>query len=120
MNISFLELANDCSTFNLLQLLFFLFFLSIYVYDKRWIRKKGGVIIEVKRGDTSWGYFASAYGFLSLILLQIINTTEAWKGYKTITTIIDLWLLMYLCFYSSWFRNKIVGMFEKSKNMTEN
>lgn len=109
----------DYCVFTVLQFLYFLSVFLVYGYDKGWCRNNKGFIAEVKRGETSWGYFASTYGFLSVILLQIINTTEAWKGYKTITTITDLWLLMYLCFYSSWFRNKIVGMFEKSKNMTE-
>lgn len=114
-----LTLLNDCYTFTSLQIFYVLSVFLIFGYDKGWCREDKGFTAEVKRGETSWGYFASTYGFLSVLLLQIINTTEAWKGYKTITTIIDLWLLMYLCFYSSWFRNKIVGMFEKSKNMTE-
>ena len=120
MNIfSSYSLIGDCFIFSLSQIVFLTSFVFIYIYDKGWCRQDRGIVVEVKRGVESWGYFYAMYGFLSVIFLEVINTTEAYKGYKTFITIIDLSVLLYLCFFSGWFRNKIVGIFSKSKDMTE-
>ena len=113
------KFISDCFVFSFFEILFLTAFVLIYIYDKGWFRQDRGIVVEVKRGTESWGYFHTVYGFLSIIFLEIINTTDAYKGYKTFITIIDLTALMYLCFFSSWFRNKIVGAVIKSKDMTE-
>ena len=112
-------LLADSIIFSIAQFLFLATAFIIYLHDKGYFRNTGGVKTEVTRGDESWGHFHAAFGFLSIFLLEVINTTEAWKGYKTIITFVDLLLLIYLCYFSSYFRNKIVGIFSKSKNMTE-
>lgn len=114
------RLTGDCVVFSILQLIFLASFVYVYIYDKGWLRAGSGFIVEVKRGEKSWGYFHTVYGFLSIIFLEIINTTDAYKGYKTLITILDLSALLYLCFFSSWFRNKIVGVASKSKELIEN
>lgn len=112
-------LFSDVCVFTLCHLIFFIIFIGIALFDKGYFRKGGGVIAEVKRGATSWGYFHTVYGFLSIIFLELINTTEAFKGYKTFVTIIDLSILLYLCFFSTWFRGNIVRIMSSSKEMTE-
>ena len=120
MNIfSSYNLIGDCVIFSLAQIIFLTALVFIYIYDKGWFRQERGIEVEVKRGAESWGYFQTVYGFLSIIFLEIINTTDAYKGYKTFITIIDLSALLYFCFFSSWFRNKIVGIVTKSKELTE-
>jgi len=116
LNISLLE---DCFIFPILQFLFLMSSVVVFIYDRGWLRQARGIVAEVKRGAESWGYFHTVYGFLSIIFLEMINTTEAFKNYKTIVTVIDLGVLMYLCFFSSWFRSKIVGIVSKSKEMIE-
>lgn len=112
-------LFSDWCIFSLCQLILLISFIRIVLFDKGYFRKGGGVIAEVKRGDTSWSYFHIAYGFLSIIFLEIINTTEAFKGHKTLVIIIDLSMLTYLCFFSSWFRGNIVMVMSSSKKMIE-
>lgn len=65
--------------------------------------------VEVARGPESRQRFGVAYGFASVLLLQLINSSEAFKGHKVLLSVIDLGVLFYLCFFSSWFRNKVVG-----------
>ena len=118
-NFNGYRFISDCVIFSLFQFIFLTALIFIYIYDRGWCRRDRGIVVEVKRGTESWNYFHTVYGFLSIIFLEIINTTDAYKGYKTLITIIDLSALLYLCFFSSWFRNIIVGIVSKSKDMTE-
>jgi hypothetical protein len=74
---------------------------------------------EVVRGTESRKRFGAAYGFASIIVLQIINSSEAFKGYKVLLSVIDLGVLFYLCFFSSWFRNKVSGWINRWEQMRE-
>lgn len=117
------KIFGDWVIFTFIQFLFLVFFMFVFMIDKKFFKNKNknksSLIVEVKRGEISWGYFHFTYGLLSILILEIINTTEAFKGYKTLITITDLSMLLYLCFFSSWFRNKIVGVFSKSKELVE-
>lgn len=81
----------------------------------RWRRPRGGVrvsdssTLSALRGPESRQSFHLAYGLVSVVVLQLINTTEALQGYKTIVSILDLGVVVYLSYFSSWMRNKIVG-----------
>lgn len=81
--------------------------------------RNGQCVATIKRGEQSWKDFNLVYGILALIVLQVINTSEAFKGYKTFITLLDLGLLLYLCFYNGWFRNKVLGLLVKSREMEE-
>lgn len=110
---------NDNYIFSLMHILFLCAVVSIYIYDKGWLRQDKGIVGEVTRGEKSWGYFHATFGFLSVIFLEVISTTESSKGYKTIITLFDLSLLVYLCYFSTWFRNKIVSFVIRSQQMVE-
>ena len=60
-----------------------------------------------------------AYGFASVLLSQVINSTEAMKGYKTIISVFNLASLLYLSYWNSWCRNKIIGLVNGRKKRTE-
>lgn len=111
------KLFSDCYTFWTFEFLFSALFLRGIISDLGWLRPKSGIALT--RGYESWSHFAFAYGTTAVILLQIINTTNAVEGYKTIVTIVDMAILLYLCFYNSWSRNQIVGIVTKSKNKIE-
>lgn len=113
------KISSDCYTFWIFEFLFFALFLLGVISDLGWFRSKSGVKIELTRGHESWSYFAFAYGTTAVVMLEIINTTKAADGYKTILTIADVAILLYLCFYNSWSRNQIVGIVTKSKNKIE-
>ena len=108
-------LVSDCVLFPIFQLIYISIFLFALITDFR--NRNSGT--AVTRGEVSWQYLYLFYGFTSVVLLQLINTTEAFKGYKTLITLVNLLVLFYLCFYNSWFRNKIVGLISKSKQKTE-
>ena len=105
----------DCYIFPIFQSVIFLL-LIFALYKNHTIKNTGP---NVKRGDLSWSYFHIFYGLMNVVLLQIINTTESLAGYKTIITIINVSILLYLCYYNRWVRNKIVGFFNKSKEMED-
>lgn len=77
------------------------------------------ISLELKRGDISWAYFPIAYNILLTIALAIITSTNHSVLVKITTIIIISLLLFYLCFFGPTFRNKIIGLFLKSKNYIE-
>lgn len=109
----------DSAVFTALQAAILILLLYGWVKDQTWLRRETGVEATVKRGEGSWALFPAMFGLLALVVVEVNNTTEAWKGYKTITTLADLAALIYLCYFSSWFRNKTVGAFVRSRNMEE-
>jgi hypothetical protein len=74
---------------------------------------------RVKRGEKSWNYFYLAYGVLSVIVIQVIGLSEFGKGYKVFMALVDVGTLLYLGFFNSWFRNKIIGFVVKSQTKEE-
>lgn len=109
-------LPQDSMIFPLFQILLLLLFLFAFSQDR--LNKGSGRIVI--RGKEGWDNFPLAYGIISVILLQIISIANSLKEYKTIITLLDLSGLLYLCFYNSWFRNKIIGLMNKSRNKPEN
>lgn len=112
-------LLSDQVIFPAFQFGFVLLAIYAWAKDRGIFTRKGSVSLTVKRGEESWKNFNLAYGVLAVVFLQAINTTEAWKGYKSIITIVDLSLLLYLCFFNAWFRNKTLGVIHSSKEMEE-
>jgi hypothetical protein len=81
--------------------------------------KGGNVEFRLKRGEASWAYFPLAYSILLTISIGIISVLEICYIYKILFIIVDSIALFYLCFFNAWFRNKIVGLFSRSKEMEE-
>lgn len=73
----------------------------------------------VKRGEKGNTVFYIFYGIISVILLQIVSITKEAEGYKVFFIILDLLLVLYLCFFNSWSRNKIIGIYGKFENKIE-
>jgi hypothetical protein len=76
-------------------------------------------IVSVKRGKESLNYFPIAYGILSVIIIQMLCLSEFGKGYKIVIAIFDLVTLLYMTFFNSWFRNKIIDFFVAHQNKAE-
>lgn len=75
---------------------------------------------SLKRGEISWAYFPIAYGIILTIAIGIIQLIEPFLWYYRIGLIIVFAILLFqLCFFDSHFRNKIVGLFSKSKEHIE-
>jgi hypothetical protein len=103
--------------------LFELVFLGLFIFailrDRGWFVTKGGLVTEVIRGEKSWNMFYLAIGIASVVMMQVINSADALKGYKTIISILNLGMLLYLAFFNSWFRNQTVGFIAKSQEKKE-
>lgn len=113
-------LFSDQVIFPLFEILLFIIFLYASAKEYRWFTKEASIYGAVKRGEKSWNHFYLAYGVASVVLLQVINSSEALKGYKIIISLINLFILFYLAFFNSWFRNKIIGVIIKSQEKYDN
>ena len=112
-------ILNDQFIFPAFQVGFLLFTIVAWMKDCDLFSTKGSASLSITRGEKSWNYFHLAYALLAVVFVEAINTTEALKGYKTIVTIVDLALLLYLCFFNAWCRNKILGVINASQQMEE-
>jgi hypothetical protein len=75
---------------------------------------------EVIRGEKSWAYFPLAYNILLTVTIGLISLLPDFcLNYfwiiKLLLIIFFSFILFRLFFYNDWFRNKIVGIFSKSK-----
>jgi hypothetical protein len=73
-------------------------------------RRRAGLsaTLSVDRGQESREQFHLAYGLVSVIVLQIVGVAESARGYKVILSLINLAVVVYLCYFSGWMRNNIV------------
>jgi hypothetical protein len=83
------------------------------------LRKRKASRLSVARGPESRKKFGVAYGFGSVLILQLINSSEAFVGHKVLLSLFNLAALFYLCFLSGWFRNKIIGMINRWEKAPE-
>ncbi len=111
--------ASDAIVFSAFQAIFLALFLYAFVKDRGWFTRDTGCSATVKRGKESWANFHLMYGLLVVVFVEVINTTETLKGFKTIITLADLSVLSYLCFFNGWFRNKTIGIIVASQNIEE-
>lgn len=74
---------------------------------------------SVIRGPESRRKFGVAYGFASVLILQIINSSQAFVGNKVLLSLFDLGVLFYLCFLNGWFRNKLIVWINAWENAPE-
>ena len=70
----------------------------------------GNAMISVYRGEGSWEYFALAWTVLSVFVIEANGLYEsaAVASISIGVMVLDLLIITYLCFVSSWFRNKII------------
>jgi hypothetical protein len=96
---------------------FQIFLLVLFLFAL--VKEKFSRDMAVKRGQEAQNFLYIAYGIISFDITQIISNSEAGKDYKVLLTIIDLLLILHLCFYNSWSRNKLIGFYVKFKNKVE-
>ncbi len=110
---------SDNVIFPAFEILFAGLFLFAFLREYGLFVKKTGVTAIVTRGEESWNKFYLAFGIVSVVLMQVINSADALKGYKTIISITNLAMLVYLVFFNSWFRNKTISLISKSQQKKE-
>lgn len=80
---------------------------------------RNSIEMKVKRGDKSQSYFWRAFIILLTITIAIISILNVDVLYKIVAIIFSATFLFYFCLHNSWFRNKIVGIFNKVANREE-
>jgi len=65
---------------------------------------------KIKRGKESWGFIYFVFGILLALSLFLISIPPISWSYKVIIFIVVLLLLIYLCLFSTWFQNKLIGL----------
>lgn len=108
-------MISDKFFFWLFQTVFIFIFLHSAFMEK--INENSGR--TVKRGKEGQYALYYIYGILSVILLQIVSSSTAIKDFTTFFIILNSFILTYLCFFNSWSRNKIIGIYNKFKNKIE-
>ena len=101
--------------------LFEILFSSIFLYALRKdkIRVRRGVIAHIIRGEKSRKIFiASASAFTTFVLSIIFTITSYPKDGRVLLYLINLIIVFYLFFCSSWFTNKLVGWWTKWEQKT--
>ncbi len=112
-------ILSDKVIFPVFEISFFLLFFYAFLREKGFFINKSGVKLSVKRGKESWNNFYLTFGIASIILIQVINSSNSLRDYKTIISIINLIVLVYLTFFNGWFRNKIIAFISNSQNKVE-
>lgn len=76
--------------------------------------------IKVKRGEQSWAYLPLAYSILLTILYGIVPIVPylSWIT-QLVILIIGTFVFYRLCFFNDRFRNKIIGVFSRSREVEE-
>ncbi len=114
-----LIILNDKVVFPLFEILFFGYFIYAILRGRGCFKHKGTLESTIRRCKESWTYFNLCFGISSVVLMQIINSSKALIGYKTIISIVNLTMLFYLSYFNSWFRNNTINIIFKSINKPE-
>jgi len=82
--------------------------------------KGGSLEMKVKRGDVSFGWFLVAYNIILTIFVSVVSIIPCIGFFiKFSLIILGSILLFKFCLFNGWFRNKVVGLFSKAKEMEE-
>ena len=96
----------------LLELFIFSVFLRSVLYDIGARMRKGGTGASVTRGEKSWSILL-AFWALSVIIIEIILSSDLMSNYKIIIGLLNVIVLAYLNLCSVYFQNKIIGWSQK-------
>ncbi len=112
----------DDIVFCLFELLLVMLSVRAVGYEYSVARSKNGLAKAVTRGEDSWQLFVTTWSILSVLVAAVASgygrLVEA--GLSVSASVLNIILLGWLCFRSSWFRNKAVGMWSLLKQVPEN
>lgn len=110
---------SDSILFWLMEAVIFIIFILTICKDKCAKRKIGGTRATVIRGEKSSSRLFISWGML-IIVVGITNSTNITVNYKVLASILNIAFISYLCFFSSYFRNKIIGWASRIEKFEEN
>ena len=108
-------ILSDKVVFPVFEISFFLLFFYAFLKGKGFSKSAFKVI----RGRKSRNIYSLTFGVALIILLQVINSADALRKYKTIITISNLSMLVILLFFNSWVRDKIIRCTTKLQKKPE-
>jgi hypothetical protein len=111
-------ILSDCVWLPLLETFIVAVFIWTVIHDIRAKLRKGATGAEVTRGELSWSVIFTFWG-LSIILIEIIISSELIADHRVIIGLSNLAVFIYLYLYSVYFKNKIIGFNIKLKKWSQ-
>lgn len=107
ININLIKFFSDKYMFPLIQV--FLVVLTVFALIK--VIPQQGANLSVERGPQSMALFYGFYAATSGLLVAICLSTDVKiaKDYRIFWSLLDVLIILHLCLYNSWFRNKLLG-----------
>ena len=102
----------------LLELLIAIVFFRSVIYDIGAKLREGGSGARITRGEATWPLFFTFWG-LSIILIEIILSSDLIANHRVIISLINVGVLFYLSILSVYFKNKIIGWHIKLSNWSQ-
>jgi len=117
---TFLFLSGDVVWFSLLELAILIVFLLAIFKDMVAKARIGrpGLHASVKRGEKGLSILLSFWA-LSIIIIEIIVSSEAIANHKIVIGLVNVIILVYLNLFSAYFKNKIIGWWIKLQGLRE-
>jgi xanthine/uracil permease len=103
---------SDYIWLSLLELFILLVFFRSLIYDLQARKRKGGTGASITRGEKSWSILL-AFWALSVIIIEIIVSSDFISNHRIIVGLINVGMLVYLNLFSVYFQNKIIGWSQK-------
>ncbi len=104
------QLFSDAVLFWVLQAGLVLF--ALFALLRNWIaaRKagRGGIAMQITRGDASMKYFYGGYAAISGLLVAVCLSVDVAKDHRVLWVVIDASTVAYVCLFNVWFRNHLV------------
>ena len=107
MTINLCDFFSDAVLFWVLQAGLVLFALFVAVVAR--LPGRGGPTVQIKRGETSMGYFYATYVAISGLLVAICLSVDVAKDHRVFWVLLDTIAVAYICVFNMWFRNRLVG-----------
>ena len=95
-------------------------FVMFAIFRERLQQRKagrGGVTLQVGRGDASMALFYGMYAAISGFLVAVCLTVEIARDHRVLWATVDTALVAYVCLLNPWFRNHLVGWAERLKGI---
>ena len=103
----------------LLQLSIFIFFIISVIREIVARKCPGNPSKEVTRGEKSWNILLFFWTIIIIAFVEIIISSDLIRGYTVFVGLLNLSMLLFINFRSSYFRNKIIGWISKLQQTKE-
>lgn len=78
---------------------------------RSWTYRHPGIVVNRSGSRENLAMFPAAYGAYAILVFSAVDKAQLIKGYELAVLVFDLVMGGYLCFFSSWGRNRITGFY---------